>query len=490
MVLVPLGIAAGALLGALAYLDHHGSLRRLQRWQEAAARLGLRHEGDKNERTIQGRRRGVPVQAHYERQVQQVGKYVSAQEKTTLYAGGDGEIPRTLSLEKSALRRLGDLVPSRDARIGDAEFDRFVQLPQLDEYVCAALSHEARTLLLQLLRQGGEVREGVLWLVDQAGSDHDQGWLEQQLDALALLGAELSVLPSTLHRRLALNARTDPSPGVRLTNLRFLSRPSQHTSAELLRNTARALLGDPDVDVRSLAACQLGAEGFPALRAIANDRSLDAAPRVTALEALGQADAPGLLPLLGELLSQPGSPELLVAVLTGVATLQLGSLRDAVLTCSKSPHDSVRAAAARTLGKLVAAPVLLTPADSRAAMEQRLWQLLADPSDEVQLASAEALGEVGSVRAVEPLLELTRGLLGRGALRQAARAAITQIQSRLGNVDAGRVSLADAALEGAVALSEAAALRDGRLSSPTAAGVSLAEQPPGESEGRASGVRS
>lgn len=456
MLFVPLGIAAGALLGALVYLDLRGSQRRLQRWQDAAARLGLRYQGDANERTIQGRRRGVPVQAHYERQVQQVGKYVSSQEMTTLYAGGDGEVPRTLSLKKSPLRLLGELVPSRDARLGDPEFDHFVQLPQLDEYVCAALSHEARTLLLELLRQGGEVREGVLWLEDRAGSDHDPGWLEQQLDALALLGAELSVLPSTLHRRLALNARLDPCAGVRLCNLRFLTRPRVGAPAQLQGDTARALLADPDLDVRLLAARQLDQDGFPALRAIANDRSLDAAPRVMALEALGQAGAPGLEPLLDELLALPDSPQLLVAVLTGVGTLQLGSLRDAALRCTENPDGAVRAAAARTLAQLASATAPLAPRDERASTEQRLLQLLADPSEAVQVASAEALAQVGSVRAVEPLLELTRGLLGRGSLRQAARAAIAQIQSRLGNVDAGRVSLADAALEGAVTLSDAA----------------------------------
>jgi hypothetical protein len=71
---------------------------------------------------------------------------------------------------------------------------------------------------------------------------------------------------------------------------------------------------------------------------------------------------------------------------------------------------------------------------------------------------------VGSVRAVEPLLGLTRGL-GRASLRQSARGAITQIQTRLGDVEAGRLSLADNSLEGAVELaSTSAAVRVGDVS--------------------------
>lgn len=447
MLFVPLGIAACALAGALVYVDHRASQRRLQRWEEAAGRLGLRYHGGKDERTIQGRLRGVPVWAHYERRVQ-VGKNPSAGEKTTLSAGGgDGEIPRELVVRRDSLRLLGGLLPTWDASSGDEDFDRYAQPRTLDEYVCAALSHEARGLLLQLLRQGGEVREGVLLLEDHTGSDHDEGWLEQQLRALARLAAELSVLPSTLHRRLALNARTDPSAGVRLRNLRFLTQPRLCAERELRAATARALLADPDLDIRLLAAGELGPEGFPALREIAADQSLATPARVQALGALGQAGAPGLGLLLAELLSQSDAPELLVAVLTGVATLRLGSLRDAAVRCTEIPHEAVRAAAARTLAKLVESPAC------RASTEDLLLQLLADPSEDVQHASADALGEIGSARAVEPLLGLSPGLLGRASLRQAARSAITQIQSRLADVEGGRVSLLPGAVDVAVTAS-------------------------------------
>jgi hypothetical protein len=91
-------------------------------------------------------------------------------------------------------------------------------------------------------------------------------------------------------------------------------------------------------------------------------------------------------------------------------------------------------------------------------------QLLADDSSHVQQASAQALGAFGSVAAVEHLLPLARGLFD-SQLRQAARSAVSTIQARMGDVEAGRVSLAEPqALEGAVALADTAAARIGAIS--------------------------
>jgi hypothetical protein len=60
-----------------------------------------------------------------------------------------------------------------------------------------------------------------------------------------------------------------------------------------------------------------------------------------------------------------------------------------------------------------------------------------------------SLGQAGSVRAVEPLTALAAG----GALQRQARDAIRRIQSRLGDVGAGRLSVAaDPAPGGAVSL--------------------------------------
>ena len=75
-------------------------------------------------------------------------------------------------------------------------------------------------------------------------------------------------------------------------------------------------------------------------------------------------------------------------------------------------------------------------------VEPGLIELLTEhPMDEVRVAAARALGAVGSVHAVEPLLPCTRGLLTARDLKNAARDAIAAIQARLGDVEAGALTL-------------------------------------------------
>jgi HEAT repeat protein len=73
--------------------------------------------------------------------------------------------------------------------------------------------------------------------------------------------------------------------------------------------------------------------------------------------------------------------------------------------------------------------------------EPGLLSLLGRASDAVRTAAAGALARVGTVRAVEPLLALTSGLLTAPSLKRAAREAVERIQGRLGDAEAGRLSL-------------------------------------------------
>jgi hypothetical protein len=85
--------------------------------------------------------------------------------------------------------------------------------------------------------------------------------------------------------------------------------------------------------------------------------------------------------------------------------------------------------------------------------ESPLISLLGHESTEVRTAAVKALGVVGTVRAVEPLLPLTKALLVPD-LRAAALDSIRRIQGRLGDVDGGRVSVAKVEeVAGAVSIS-------------------------------------
>jgi hypothetical protein len=76
------------------------------------------------------------------------------------------------------------------------------------------------------------------------------------------------------------------------------------------------------------------------------------------------------------------------------------------------------------------------------AREPVLLQLLGLAPDSLKVATARGLGPIGTVAAVEPLLVYRDGAEWSDELRQAAGEAIAQIQARLGNVEAGRLSVA------------------------------------------------
>jgi hypothetical protein len=84
--------------------------------------------------------------------------------------------------------------------------------------------------------------------------------------------------------------------------------------------------------------------------------------------------------------------------------------------------------------------------------EGRLLALLGDSDLEVQVAAVRALYEVGTLGAVEHLLPLTQGLLTDGDLKREARNAVDAIQARHGG-ERGAFTLADATPEGEGALS-------------------------------------
>lgn len=461
LILVLIAVAAMLAAGALK-AERQRREQNLRAWQAAARQLGLTFSGPESTRSIGGWLNGVPLRADFRRERRGTGKTATTEEKVVFSAGGEGQIPVSLIVRKdSKLRALGRLLYGQDEKVGDVDFDESVEVSSMDAWVCAALSAEARRQLRSLLEQGGEARRGHLSFACAVGSIQDVDWLVQMLQFLSQLTRQLTVTEGTIHQRLADNARYDPDPGVRLQNLRYLADPATYAPSALLASTARALLSDSHDGLRLVAAMQLGVEGTPVLGALAANPHVDTALRVQALRELGTRGVPGLEPLLTQLLG-PSPPELACTALSIIAARRLDSLTATVVEHTASEHEQVRVAAATALARL--------PSNGS---EQALLRLLSDSSSEVQCASAEALGVIGSIAAVEPLLPLAERL-GRAQLRQAARGAIGRIQSRLANAEAGSLSLADAhELAGAVALADGTAgVRVGE--------VSLAEAPASE----------
>jgi HEAT repeat protein len=435
--------------GALAWAAAVGHAKREEEtshaWRDVASALGLEFSEYTDNRTLAGQLDGVPVRAEYSYVVHGEANTRTYVEKMLFSAGG--QIPVSLVARKDST-----VFGVSDPEIGDKSFDDRVELANVNAYVCAALTYSARTQLLALLEAGGEVRQGKI--VRETGGDATatRSELMETLRSFAKLARLLEVTDGTLHERLAANATSDPISGVRLQNLRCLVDPATHAPAALVTSTARSLLADERTSLRLLAARQLGREGGPVLRAIAASEPTRAPLRVEALGALHEQSAPELHGLLSPLLAS-STPEVVCAALSIVAARGLDELSADVMLCTESEHPTVRAAAATTLAAL-----------SPELAEATLLALLADASTDVQRACVEALGRVGSVAAVEPLLPLARAFVP-SPLRHAARDAVARIQSRLAPVGAGALTLVpDDDRAGAVTVAEASAHDAGAIS--------------------------
>ena len=416
-------------------------------WRTAARDLGLTFSERNGRRRLEGLLNGVPVHAEYACVARGEGDTRTIVDTLTFSAGGDGRIPMGLSVRKDST-----LFGVRDAELGDESFDERVELLRVDAFVCAALSSAARRQAVSLVEAGGEVRQGKIFRRTGGGETCTLAELVQTLQSFAKLARLLEVTGESLHGRLASNATSDPSSGVRLQNLRCLVDPATRAPAALVASVARPLLADERTSVRLLAAKQLGSEGVPLLLAIAASEGSRSSLRVDALGALHEQSAPELRGLLPTLLAS-STPAVACAALSVIAARRLEELSSDVERCAASEHETVRASAATTL-------TALSPEQA----EGVLLALLEDTSAEVLRASVQGLGLVGSVAAVEPLLPLARALVP-SPLRHAARDAVARIQSRLAPVGAGALTLvSNDDLAGAVALAESSSESAGALS--------------------------
>lgn len=142
------------------------------------------------------------------------------------------------------------------------------------------------------------------------------------------------------------------------------------------------------------------------------------------------------------------APSLLVApdpVVRAVAAAQLGEAGLTTLRALLESEDAEAIVAAAS------APGLARDAEA----EESLIAQLRHPLAQVRIAAAAALGASGSVRAVEPLIRETHGILVDPDARKAALDAIAAIQSRLPNAEPGRLTLTEPTEAGALSLTDA-----------------------------------
>ncbi len=326
---------------------------------------------------------------------------------TRIVVSGLGHGTGGLSLRHEGLTTAFEktFVGEREIEVGDPSFDDQVFVQGRAPMAFAVLGPEVRGPLARLL--AGRVPIGSGEPVSVSASLADDR-LEVCVRESGFFNANRELLPAILERvlevartlsvgddlpaRIAANIEREPSDGVRLKALATLAREFPHHRATLER--LRAALQDRSDEVRLRAASALGEEGRATLIEILT-RGAEDSPVARAVAALGEH-----LPA-----------ELAEATLR--RALAAGVRRETVLACLEHLR-----------------------AHGRPEAEALVLEALRQEDGAVVAAAARALGRIGTVAAVAPLLEVGGG--GRGVCRQA----VAEIQSRLPGAGAGQLSIA------------------------------------------------
>ncbi len=335
-------------------------------------------------------------------------------------------VPPDLSLVRS--NRWGSGAGA-GAQTGDPLFDEQVLLSGPELPALAVLDRGGREAVARLIQAGGQVSSGSI-LLDLSGDSPNgvEDLVVLVKRCLAVGGAFQGDGQSPL-MRLCSHLSTEPLRSVRARILKLLVRDLRGERA--VQTAVAPLLRDEDSELRLLAAkAHAGEEARGCLEALLRDEGLgEDDVRPSALDALvASHPSANVSELLSVALSSRATPLVRRGVELTVERrdfAQLPRLR-ALVT---APDAELKVAVARALGEL---------ADVGA--EDALIALLEDV-EPVQLAAAEVLGELGTLRSVEALLPLSKALTLRRTVSHAALSAIRSIQSRHGTVGHGRLSL-------------------------------------------------
>jgi hypothetical protein len=344
---------------------------------------------------------------------------------------------------------------TREHVLGDPAFDQALYVLGPEPHVRALLDAPTRQLLLDVFT--GYVRQGEGRTVTVSASvgngelrvEFPDAWdatTEPQADFLeAMLTLAERLAPvEDLVGRLAEVAYADPLAILRGHALAVMAREwPQHEST---RQSMTNALGDLHPEVRLHAALELGEAGRPALRKLALAPDVLDVYSARAIDGLGPH-----LPLGDARAALEASlpAERLLTAQAAARTLGRGDDRDvaAVAALLGDPRATLAVTAAQALGRATAP-----------SAESALLGALAESREEVVAAVAEALGHVGTARAVLPLQELEQR--SRWGGHKVAREAVVRIQERLTGATPGQLAIAEGGA-GQVSLSDDARGRVG-----------------------------
>jgi hypothetical protein len=394
-------------------------------WKRAAQRLGLEfiagQIGESDE--ISGSVTGFPVSISNQHR-QRTRIVLSAK-----------PIPESMRLRRTML--FSDWSLDELLLTGDAEFDRTITPRGRSIDVMPWLDRATRRLLVDImLRHNFVVADRAIVFEYPAVLR-----MEKQIEAitrdLALVAGALSSSRSTAEK-LRANACDLAEPALfRRRNLELLIAHHPHGDQTIAACRSAILSMDPEERLIGAIGLENEREGLDVTRTLASDETIGNQLRIRALQHL-------------------------------VVFLDEAALERVLIEMAKSTHDHVRArvaVAARERHIIEMAPRLLamiegehvTPqlgtvvvqalavlgsrGDQR--IERALIALCLHEHDEIKRASAAALGRIGTLAAVEPLLQLTKALLGDHTLKRIARESVQTIRAEHPRAEPGVLSLVE-----------------------------------------------
>jgi hypothetical protein len=310
------------------------------------------------------------------------------------------------------------------AQTGDSQFDAIAQVQGSPAMASAALDDQTTEFLHSLFRSGWH------FLLERGRITfalRDRPITEECLRTTGLLEGGLaaarrcSLAPDEVPLALAENTKSVRNLPMALRNLELLA---QHYPDSLLtRHPVAAALAAKDPRVNLAGAMALPGPGpfRVCLKAVLNERRFSAEVRVRALHHLLDT------------YSQVDQSKVIAVALHSKEELLRLAAAEAVVTW---PH------AARLERLFASARQTVARRRALTRSEQALTQMLSSKGFASRLAAARALGVVGRLEAVEPLLRASRGLMPRRGVRDAARHAVRRIQERQGGEADGALSLA------------------------------------------------
>jgi HEAT repeat protein len=335
--------------------------------------------------------------------------------RTVIRISGAARLPQDLHLGREGIgTTIGKLFEGEDIQLGDEEFDRAVLLRGDPATSLALMAAETRGAVLRGVSYGSVLSRGELC----REIDHEitngtelENLLRSQLKLAGCLTPEHPV-PD----QLAINAREDPNPKVRLRNLEVLvasfpDSPVTRTAQRDALADLRSLAADPTKsdDLASRAVAAMGAAiPFDFCRALLDPAHIDAFPRRTLVAARA------------------------ISRMADLAESDRRSRATALAGVLAAAHDELGAAAAEAIG-----------ATGDETDQPALIEALAHKYSPVREAAANGLKQIGTAAAVAPLHALVAASPLNLGLRILVADVIDAIKARLIGATEGQVALAD-----------------------------------------------